>query len=223
MATFLQLAQRLRQEAGVSGTGPSSVVSQTGEMLRIVDWVRMAWTDIQMARQDWDWLREDFSFSTVSDQRSYTPAEAGIASRFGRWNLNAVGISTGPQSDETLLAPMSYASFRSTFMIGPQTTGRPIVVTSMPDQSLGLGYTPNAVFTVRGEYWKSLQTLSADGDTPEAPAQFHDAILYRALMLYARYESAAEIYSDADMNYRRWMGLLQDHQTPMAEMPGTLA
>jgi len=33
---FLQLAQRVRQEAGISGDGPVSVVNQTGEMKRVV-------------------------------------------------------------------------------------------------------------------------------------------------------------------------------------------
>jgi len=223
MSTYLQLSQRLRQEAGISGTGPSTVVSQTGEMRRVVDWVNSAWLDIQMDSPYWDWMRDDFSFVTVANQRSYTPVQAGITTRFGRWNLDSIGLSSGSQNDETLLDETSYRSFRFMYIVGPQTVGRPVSVTAMPDQSLGLGHTPNAVFTVRGEYWKTPQSLSVDADIPEMPEQFHEAIVYRALMLYARYESAAEIYSDAEQNYKRWMGQLRDHQLPGVTLSGPLA
>ena len=39
--SFLQMVQRLRQEAGVSGNGPVTVASQSGEYKRLVEIVRV--------------------------------------------------------------------------------------------------------------------------------------------------------------------------------------
>lgn len=214
--TFLELCQRVRQEAGISGTGPSSVVSQSGENKRIVDWVNSAWEDIQLARPDWFWMRSDFSFQTVVDQYAYTPVQAGIASRFSNWDTDSISTyltSTGV-ADESGLNYIDYASYRDQFLTGVQTASRPIACSISPVLSLLIGYRPNAVYTVHGEYFKAPQTLSAGTDTPEMPSQFHMAIVYRALMLYARYEAAAEIYSDAELNYRRLIKRIELSQLP---------
>jgi hypothetical protein len=44
------------------------------------------------------------------------------------------------------------------------------------------------------------------------------AIVYRALMLYGRYEAAAEIYQDADTNYKRIMRRVDLNQLPDIEL-----
>lgn len=75
---FLGLVQRLRQEAGASGTGPLTTANQTGELQRLVNWINDAWLDIQSLRTDWDWMRSTFSFPTVSSQGIYTTSQMGI-------------------------------------------------------------------------------------------------------------------------------------------------
>ncbi len=40
---FLSLCQRLRSEARIPGTGPSSVTGQTGELAKIVEWITTAY------------------------------------------------------------------------------------------------------------------------------------------------------------------------------------
>lgn len=220
---FLQLVQRLRQEAGVSGTGPTTVVNQSGEMRRLVDWTNSAWTDIQLLHQSWGWMLGSVSLQTVAGQGDYTPLQTGITSRFGRWNMSSFCIAQSPPNDETELMELGYSEFRSIYRTGPQPLARSVAVCAMPNLSIGLGYKPDQAYTVRGEYWKSVQTLSADADIPEMPEQFHDAIWYRALMLYARYESAAEIYEDAAQNYKRLISLIEVNQLPTFDMTEPLA
>ena len=67
---FLSLCKRLRQEAGYSGSGPSSVTNQAGESKRVVDWINDAWLDIQGMRSDWRFMLEPFSVSLVSGESS---------------------------------------------------------------------------------------------------------------------------------------------------------
>ena len=81
---FLALAQRLRQEAGASGTGPLTTVNQAGESRRFVDWVAAAYQDIQSQREDWQWMRRTCAFPLVSGQLAYTPAQANAA-LWGYW------------------------------------------------------------------------------------------------------------------------------------------
>lgn len=210
---FIDIVKRLRQEAGIAGTGPTTVTAQTGELRRLVDWVASSWNDIQISKQDWLWMRGDFQFTCVPSQRIYTPAEAGIATRFSSWHLHSTRLGL-TQNDETSLDVVSYDTFRAAYIIGPQVSGRPINVTTTPAMSLGIGYTPDQAYVVKGEYQKTPQALTSDSDVPEMPAQFHEAILYSALKKYARYMAAPEIYADADENYRRIYNLLCIHQLP---------
>lgn len=214
MATFLELTQRLRQEAGIAGSGPVSTTFQSGELKRLVDWVASSWNDIQISKPNWLWMTGQFQFVTTPSQREYTSAQAGIATRFSHWNPRTVRLGLTPPNDETLLMPVSYDDYRSVYMTGPQPESRPVVVAVTPAQKLALGYVPNDAYTVTGEYQKTPQKLTADADVPEMPEQFHEAILYLALMKYARFMAAGEIYEDAQVNHRRIMQNLQVHQLP---------
>lgn len=214
--TFLELCKRVRQEAGVSGSGPATVVGQVGEMKRIVDWVNSAWEDVQLARPDWYWMRASFNFTTTLNDEQYSSTDVGIATRFSMWDINSFRIydTTVGVNDQIELPFIRYTDYRDVYMTGPQVTSRPYEFTIAPNLDLLLGPKPNGTFRIDGDYYKSPQTLSADADIPELPSQFHMIIVYRALMLYARYEAAAEIYGDAEMNYRRLMRRLELNQMP---------
>lgn len=214
MATFLELTQRLRREAGIASDGPLSVVAQTGEYQRLVDWVASSWNDIQISSNNWRWMVGEFNLATTPGKDRYTPAEVGIPQRFARWYPTSMRIGLNPPNDEIPLYCMSYDEFRSTYLTGPQPLSRPVAVATAPNKDLLLGYPPNDAYRVRGEYHKAPQVLVNDNDIPEMPEQFHEAILYLALMRYARFNAAAEIYEDAASNYRRIMDLLRADQLP---------
>ena len=218
---YLQLANRLATEAG-SGANISSVVAQSGEAGRMANWIASAWEDIQLERPDWYWMRSTFSFPTVIGDRKYSSIDAGITSRFAMWDVNSIRLYQYTITDELKLQWFNYENFRNSYMIGPQVQSRPLTITVDPELNLLFGPIPNYAYTVTGEYFKSPQTLSVDADTPELPSQFHMAIVYRALMLYARYESASEIYSDAELNYKRLLRRLELNQLPTVEVGGTL-
>ncbi|RLC09555.1 MAG: hypothetical protein DRI24_21580, partial [Deltaproteobacteria bacterium] len=63
---FLQLCKRLRQEAGLTGSGPSTVVDQTGISKQIVDWVNTAYVDVLSQHANWHFMQDDFSFNTTA-------------------------------------------------------------------------------------------------------------------------------------------------------------
>lgn len=218
---YLQLAQRLAVEAG-SGANISTVVAASGEAGRMANWISAAWDDLQLERPDWYWMRAEFSFPTVASDYKYSSTDAGIADRFGIWDIDSMRAYQTNKNDELGLSWMAYDDFRSAYLIGPQTQSRPLIVSVDPAMNLLFGPIPNLVYTITGEYYKAPQTLAVDDDVPELPAQYHMAIVYRALMLYARYEAAAEIYSDAEMNYKRFLRRIELNQLPTVEVAGTL-
>lgn len=221
---FLQLSQRLRQEAGVSGSGPSTVVSQTGEMRRIVDWVAEAWYEIQMSRKNWMWMRGTFAFNTTASDDDYTSAEAGIASRFSMWDTETFRIYATSEgvAGETILPYLGYNDFIRTYHVGTRTTGLPVCFTIGNDRRIILGPKPDKQYTVSGEYWKSIQTLSADADTPDMPDEFHPYIVYKALEKYGLYESAIEVVGRAVNQQKFYKRVLETNQLPMMEAAETL-
>jgi hypothetical protein len=219
---FLALTRRLAVEAG-SSANISSVVAQSGEAGRMAGWTSSAWDDVQLERPDWYWMRGSFSFPTVAGDMDYSPADAGIATRFGMWDTNSFRAFLTNRNDELKLSWLDYESFRDSYMIGPQIQSRPMYASIAPNLNILLGPIPEAAYTINGEYFKAPQTLTVDDDEPEIPAQFQMIIVYRALMLYARYEAAAEIYADAEMNYKRMLRRLELNQLPTVEVLGTLA
>lgn len=204
----------VRQEAGLSGTGPSAVTGQTGENKRIVDWVKSAWDEIQMYNPDWFWMRGSFSFSTIANDYDYTSSGAGITTRFANWDMGSIRLYQTSVDDEMSLPAILYQDYRTAFLTGLQTATRPVCCSVSPDNQLLLGDKPDGAYVVRGDYFKTPQALAADSDTPEMPEQYHMAIVWRALMKYARYDAAAEIYQDARENYRRIMIQLNNKQMP---------
>lgn len=82
----LTLAQSLREKCGITGSGPSTTLSQTGEMLRVVNWIDEAWLQIQTLSDWWQWMRGDFSFDTIAAQREYVPSASPLSlTNFARW------------------------------------------------------------------------------------------------------------------------------------------
>ena len=208
--TFLQLAKRLRQEAGIAGTGPTTVASQSGEMLQVVDWISAAYETIQNAHTSWRFLRNDFSFSTVAGTQSYTPATIGATS-FADWIREDMRIYLTSVADEQFLEYSPWDEFRVAYLFGSNRTvqGRPVVVTVKPNNSLALWQLPDAVYTVTGEYYKTPDVLSGDSDTPIIPTRFHMIIVWRALMDYGAFQAADEKYAHGQNEYTRLMRMME--------------
>ena len=210
--TFLALCQRLRQEAGLSGTGPASVLSQVGEMKRIVDWVASGYEDIQNLHATWRFLRTNFSFQTIINTQNYTPAAVALTD-FSEWIKNDIRIYSSA-ADESQLEYYPWDIFRQAFFFGSQRTqtGRPSIVTVKPDNALALWALPDAEYTVNGEYYKSAQVMTANADTPVIPTKFQMIICWKGLMHYGAYAGAEEKYAHGNNEYKKLLSMLEYEQ-----------
>ena len=215
---FLELVNRTRVECGVTGPALATVQNLTGEAARIASWVRSAWVDIQTSKEDWLFMRATVTFNTVTHQQFYTPTEAGIGSTFANWKRDSFRCSSVGQNyaDEQLMNYMEYTTFRNLYMYGNMRTtyARPVVVTIDGGKDLGFGSIPDQAYVIDGEYYVKPIELSADGDTPALPSNFHMLVVYRAMYYYAGYESAPEVYQRAEFEFQRLMQRLNIDQLP---------
>jgi|ERR1700741_421953 len=126
MATFLQLVQRLRTETKAAGTTVTSVVNQTGEYARLVNWINDAWLDIQSAHTDWGWMRTSMTFPTVTGRPINTLAQIGLTN-FGEWARDSFRNYANPQVTLTLGTPGIVTLANHNLAVGdtyiPFTTG----------------------------------------------------------------------------------------------------
>lgn len=223
--TFLELCQLTREKCGISGSGPAAVTAQSGEMLRIVNWVQESWLDLQRRRKMWWWMRAEFSFNTIASQQDYTPANAGL-SDLSTWHMDTLRAYRAADGvgDEQFLVEWEYQTFRNTYQYGEQINGRPVVVTVRPrDRALLLGSIPDAAYTIRGEYQRAARPFSAGTDTPAIPEEYHMIIVYGAMQKYAYYENAPEVMADGRSNYNILFDQLMENQTDDVTLGDPLA
>lgn len=202
MSTNLVLCKKLRQNCVDSGTGPITVVGQTGELLRLVDWISDSWNDIQTSSEFWRWMRKSFYVDTVAADGAYAFGDCtdtvslAVITRWARWYQGKYDwkcyLSSGGVAGEYFLIWMDWEDFKYQYRKGTQTDGKPIHVSQDPTGAFVLGPKPSAVYRVSGDYQIGTQIMTADADLPEMPARFHDLIMYEAMSKYGGNRIAPE-------------------------------
>jgi len=213
--TFLQMAQRLRQEGRSSGSGPASVVSQSGDSLDYVTWIQESWNTIQTIKRGWRWMFGSVVIPVTAGMRDISLATifpaADDLGRFAHWVPSAMKYRTvaGGLADERSVWGGLYVPERDYGAV--PTANKPTEVIIMPDNSLRLSHqvTEDGVLTAR--YYKGPQALLADADVPEMPARFHMLIVWNALIDHAISEVAQEQFERAQMRRDElWYALVND-------------
>lgn len=229
---YLQLAQRLNSEVGASGTGPTSVVAQTGMNLRLVNWINTAWLEIQGLHNTWNWMRQPFNWETVAGTGDYLPTAitntltGDLMTDLRYWykdTFRAQRKSIGIQ-DEQWLVEWEYYVFRNTYRFNLQVVGRPVVFAENPQgKAIMLGQVPNDVYLITGEYQQKAWNLTANGDEPDFPEAYHLMIVYKAMLYYGLYESAGEVIQRAQLQYQALLTQLEHEQLQEVYLGNPLA
>lgn len=218
---YLLMCQTVGNLAGIPGcipgVSPTTIVGAVGEFARVVGWVNIAWAEIQRHRADWQWMRKDFSFDTVTHTGKYTVAMIGLTD-FGSWVKDSfrIYLASIGTSNEIFLDQKDYDIFRDFYLYGVRRTtyNRPKMITQAPDYSLILGFAPDNIYTVVGEYYTTVKYMTLDASIPEMPDRFHMAIVYRSLIKYGMYEAASEVIQENQTNYSEILNKMEIDQTP---------
>lgn len=237
--TYLQLANDLAREGGVSGSASSisSTANQTGEALRIVNWVKQAHNEIQSRHANWRWMRSKWTYSITSSNDTFAGTDctdsrlSTTVTRFARWipyddagasNVK-IYLTSGGVSGERWFTVIPWAYFVALYRRGTQNSGPPVHCSIDPQNKLVVGPVADATYTLSGEYQMSALEFSADGDTPEFPSRFHDLVWLRALEKYGRYHAAPEALSRSEVEGGRLLRELEQDQLPMISFAEPLA
>ena len=237
MSTYLQLCQDTQRECRITGTSIGTVTGNTGQLERVVYWVKDSWTEIQQRYGSWRWMRSTFTVNTVISTDKYASTActddrlAVTINRFSHWwptdyqgysNFKSQLTSSGVGSQRWLIY-LDWSDFRAIYRIGTQTPGQPAHFTIDPQNNIVLGPVPNAIYTITGEYQLSPQILAANADVPEMPSQFHQIIVFKAMTKYGAGTSAPEVSGRGISEGNSMMRALEINQMISVQMAGPLA
>jgi hypothetical protein len=211
---YLQLAQRVRLEAGLSGNGPASVTGQTGMDSKLCQWVISAWEEIQLMRNDWRFQWATASIPVVAGTASIQPALIGYDD-VGVWITDTLALTDG-SGEKRYITQKDWATFAKTYQTTEQ--GSTTVYSLAPDQSIRLSKLPDQNYTLTGEYFRTPQILASNTDAPRMPERYHMAIVYKALMMYAAHDDAPATFMDARTRFLDMMNRIES-----TELPQTIA
>ncbi|MEO0504440.1 MAG: hypothetical protein AAFZ14_14020 [Pseudomonadota bacterium] len=227
MATFLQLCQDVSRESGtIPGVAPSTTVGNTDRLAKIVSWTSQAYTRIQTARNDWRWLNREGELTLLANTRRTTKAslaEDGVpASRFATWlydpeqgegSWSAYETSQGVANERPLRFEHWHFFYRYRLR-GPEDTNPPVRFSIDNQDRVVVDPVPTTEWTMRCRFKAGPQTLAADDDVPEMPEQFHQMIVWRALMFLANFDEATTQLPEWKGNYEALYGKIVQQQTP---------
>jgi hypothetical protein len=199
---FLTLCQTLARESGASSSTLTTVTGAIGENLRFVEWIRRANSDIQSLWANWK-----FNFAQSSDTTSIGVSINTAPSDLESWDRSRFKI------DGEVVPSIDYAEWSD---FGAVSSGKPSQIVVMPNNSLMFVPTPDAIYTVTGDYYLSPQELTDNADIPRIPETYHDVIWLYALVNYAYYEAADEVLQRAKDRLMERLPRLESSQLPMA-------
>lgn len=212
--TFKTICQRAIEECFIGGTGLTTVANQTGEYGRMVNRVINAWLDIQQEHDNWDFLWQQFTFSTGLDQVEYS---SEMSSNNVREVCGPVLIhdTTVGLSGQSRLAFVNWKEWTGKYDFGVVASGRPVRYTIKPDGSMALHPTPDSAnYQVKVTSYREAQILSSDTEEPICPARHNMAIVWKAAEAHAIAEEDANLLALVREPLRKAMVSLKVDQLP---------
>jgi hypothetical protein len=203
---FLTGVQRLHSETGRSTAAPTSVVGQTGRILRLVNAYADAWIELQ-SEHDWRWMRGTTDAPLTIGVQKYSGTDLGVASRFGRWRHEddsywpRTYVAGSPNSLWNLQF-QGLDNFRDQWVYIQQGSSSPVCWTIDENENILLGPAPAVAYMIRADYLKEPFALVLDVDTPDLPDRFQNILVWRALMDVSKSGAAPEVLARAEQNYR---------------------
>lgn len=204
----LELVQDLCRLAGITDTGgPTTTIGQTGDFRKAVRYIDIAHEEIQFVYFDWNFLWGTSTVTTSADVASYQGQ-----SDLGIWDEQRIYY------DGRRLAVTPYQEY----MPDPdRESGPPEYVVIRPDNQLLIVPTPDAAYTITYDYFKAPRVLTENTSEPLIPADYHMAIVGRALMLYGNFDAAEDAKIQGQELYEQYMDALIKHEAPRkAQMQG---
>lgn len=122
-------------------------------------------------------------------------------------NKSSFTIQSTTKTDSNRLRYISWADYQKYVNGSNGTFGTPCFIAEAPDGTFAVYPHPNTAYRVAFEYTIAPQELELYDDEPSGLApQYHDAIVYRAMMNYADFDNQPHVYARGERRY----GLLKN-------------
>lgn len=210
---YLELVRRLQSEAGVAGPAIASVLNQTGMSAKLVDWVQESWVEIQNMRPDWEFLRNEWGVNLTINKQDYNVIDDLGLLTVKRFDPNDWRIEEFT-TDRSRMTQLDYRRWREKYGPGVMSSGRPSELTFITNTNLRFNAIPDKVYRVTAGGWMTAEELTDNADIPTMPADFHMAIVWKALEHYGFHESAAELITKAQRQWSKVYGQMVHLLTP---------
>lgn len=214
---FLNLCKRLRQEAGYSGSGPSTAIGQTGEAKRIVDWLNDAWMDLQSMRTDWRFMLEEFEVILNPGDSTVT-----LSADFKSMEEKSVVLkrADGSRSYPTYLTPENMRLLKRNNDDNPSYP----FYYSVDEKGLMTVFPScNEVVVIDGDYYVKPSPLVENTDIPRLPEEHHLALVWMGLMSAAGYDEAGNTWQRGSDRFGKMLDDLNTTQLPKIKRAEPLA
>lgn len=207
-STYLNLFIKAKRECGIPGAVPTAVTSQTGPLLKLVEFIADADMSIQSKWLDWGFLHGEHSVSTVVGEK-----DIAVPSDFGMWDEDSFFLNYTSNS-YTKLEKKDYFVWRNTDRLGTQTNAKPLHFIVKPNKAVILHPPPDAVYTLTADYYKTATRMTANTSTSLIPTKFDRLIISGAKKMWAEDEEAWELYKSSENEYNDLMVRLESLYLP---------
>lgn len=190
----------------MQGTGPSSITGATQTETDMIDSVRDAWLDIQNFRQEWMWMRNTTTFSTSAATTTYTLLDIfGPSYRFKNWIKDTVYVKRN--SNWQVVRFVNYDVFVEREQNNIDES-YPSTYSIVPWNDSLIFNTPDQVYEIKIDYYKSPQRLTLAADVPEFPDYYHVMIKYHAIAKFVAIIVSQSVHDKNEQAYATMMGQL---------------
>lgn len=214
---FLQIFVRAVEKCGISNTAPTATTGQTGEYLRILNYINEGWLEIQRAENNWDFMWQRKTDATMTaDQATYDTS--GLTLNWANPHSFTAYDPAEGEAKEFRLRHVPYMTYRRYYDLGTHTSQKPSSVTMTPDRNFAFYPTPDKAYVFQFDYYKEPSELSGDSDTPELPTQFHLLLVWACVRKYAEYEQDPELLAYAIGEESAMLARLRYEQKPKSHV-----
>jgi hypothetical protein len=208
---FLSLCKEVARQSGISDAAPSTVVGQTGEQLRVVNWTAEAWREIQ--RSDlkqwgryWRFMLQPFSATLASAANTFSmdsTVDLPMKNSFYAYKTADGRTEANP------LEWCDWEEFRDIYEF-TDDTDIPAVITQKPDLTMKVYPKANDAYTIEYEALIKPVTLAANADEPACLERFQWAIIWLATMKHAAHMENPAAFETAGGEYQRLLIDMQE-------------
>ena len=148
---FLEICQAVHRESD-EGSGPVSVENQTGELLKVVNFVNLAWVELQARRTDWLWMRKTKTFTTINGTAEYPQSVLSISAKYFFVETCRIYKTPEGKASDVFLPYVDYREWLQRYGAGVIADQSPNVFTVSPTKAIILTPAPDDEYALTFDY-----------------------------------------------------------------------